>query len=489
MKNLYIALIGVLMTLSVSAQNEFDVLRYSTLDYYGGARFNAMGGSFGALGADMGGLSINPGGIGVYKSSDFSFTPGFHFSTTQSKTDSVKFNDDQYDFNFSHVGFVGSFPSESGDWKFFNIGIGYNRTANYNSSSFIKSNTDSSYLNTYTNDLNAGNGTLEEDIPYDYPFGANLAYQNYLVNPIFGDSTQYNQVFKDSKNITQITTYNTGGGSGEMYFSMGGNYNDKLYVGILLGIPSVRYDYERTYKETSALADTLTDFKSFTVRDNVNTSGSGVNFKLGFILKMLPWLRIGAAFHTPTKYFLTDTYETSITSERKDRTMWTETSPYGSFDYSVTTPYRVVTSASLVFGKYGVINADYELVDYSTGGIQEDRNFESSGADFITENRNIKNNFVVAHNLRLGTEWRLDPFRIRGGIRHIGNSLSEEFKADNSAFIYSGGIGIKQEAYYIDLAYLVKDYQTEDIVIQEQQQFSTVNHLDHFVTFTVGFRF
>ena len=60
------------------AQNEFDALRYSNLEFFGDARFNAMGGSFGALGANMASLSVNPGGIGVYKSSDFSFTPAFH---------------------------------------------------------------------------------------------------------------------------------------------------------------------------------------------------------------------------------------------------------------------------------------------------------------------------------------------------------------------------------------------------------------------------
>lgn len=489
MKTIYIAIVGVMMAVSLSAQNEFDALRYSTLDYYGGARFNAMGGSFGALGSDLGALSINPGGIGVYKSSDFSFTPGFHFSTTKSTTDSTQAVDDKFNLNFSHIGFVGVFPSTSGAWKSFNMGIGYNRTANYYTSTFIKSNTNESYLNTYVNEMNADGGILEEDLEYAYPFGANLAYQTYLVNPLVSDSMQYDHVFKDSKNLTQTTSYQTSGGSGEMHFTFGGNYNDKLYIGLLMGIPSVRYTYERTYRETSAANDTLTDFKSFTVNDYVKTSGTGINFKAGFILKMLPWFRIGAAFHTPTKYFLSDGYETSISSEMKDRTMYSETSPFGSFDYSVTTPYRIVTSASFVFGKYGVINADYELVDYSTASIKEDREFGNTGADFSIENQNIKNNFVVAHNLRLGTEWRLDPFRVRGGIRYIGNSLNDEFKADNSAFIYSGGIGLKQADYYMDLSYSIKDYKTEDVISLENQEFATVKHRDHYITMTVGFRF
>jgi hypothetical protein len=489
MKYIYIAIIGLFVTLSANSQNEFDVLRYSTLDHYGGARFNAMGGSFGALGADMGGLSINPGGIGVYKSSDFSFTTGFNYNATKSTTDAAQLVDDKFNLNFSNVGFVGSFPSVSNGWRFVNVGIGYNRTANYYSRTSIKSNTDESILNTYVNELNAEGGILQDEIEFAYPFGGNLAYQNYLINPLITDSMQYDHVFKDSKNLTQTTTYNTRGGSGETYFSVGGNYDDKFYFGALLGIPSVRYNYNRTYQETSEIGDTLTDFKSFTIRDNVKTSGTGVNLKIGFIFKVMPWFRFGGAIHTPTKYFLSDSYDTSIESEMKDRTIYSEISPAGFFDYSVTTPYRIVTSASFVYGKYGVINVDYEVVDYSSASIRGDANFGGSAADFSIENRNINSNFVVAQNLRVGTEWRLDPFRIRGGIRYMGNSLSDEFKADNSVFIYSGGVGIKQEGYYLDLTYSLKSYKTEAVIVEEHQEFSTVTNKDHYITFTMGFRF
>ena len=85
MKRFSLLLISITMFVSFTkAQNEFDALRYSTLDYYGEARFNAMGGSFGALGANMSALSINPGGLGVYNSSDFSFSTSFHNNYTES---------------------------------------------------------------------------------------------------------------------------------------------------------------------------------------------------------------------------------------------------------------------------------------------------------------------------------------------------------------------------------------------------------------------
>ena len=58
MKRFIIIAIFVLpFTQSGLAQNEFDALRYSNIDFYGDARFNAMGGSFGALGANMSAIS------------------------------------------------------------------------------------------------------------------------------------------------------------------------------------------------------------------------------------------------------------------------------------------------------------------------------------------------------------------------------------------------------------------------------------------------
>ena len=472
------------------AQNEFDALRYSNLDYYGDARFNAMGGSFGALGANMSGLSINPGGIGVYKSSDFSFTPAFHYNYSESNYKGNLSTDGKLNFHFANIGLVGTWKA-SGNWESFNFGIGYNRTSNYNTSITVNGNTDSSALNSYTNELNANGGTFETDISSFYPFSSNLAYQTYLVNPLLSDSTQYNHVFSNSSNIKQHTTYETKGGSGEVFFAMGGNYNDKLYIGALIGIPTVRYVYDRHYTETADETDTLTLAKSYSEHDYVKTSGAGVNFKLGLIYKVVDWFRIGTAFHTPTVYSLRDNYETIINSEMKDGAAFEERSPYGTFDYYVTTPYRFVTSGSVIIGNHGVLNVDYELVDYSSARLKED-NYTyggGSGADFSPENQNIRSNFVLTQNLRVGTEWRLDPFRIRAGYRYNGNPLDSRFNNDYGSSTYSLGFGIKEDDYYFDMAYALKMQENDVNVNVEQAEFANTTLKNHYITFTLGFRF
>ena len=474
------------LTLIARAQNEFDALRYANVEYYGDARFNAMGGSFGALGANMSSLSINPGGIAVYKSSDFSFTPSFIYNNTENEIDGFTNVDGRLSFNFNNVGLVGHFDTD-GDWKNVNLAIGYNRTSNYNTRITIKSVTDESFLTTYTDELNAGGGIFEEEIFDNFPFSSSLAYETFLVNPLATNPLQYDHVFANSENITQLTSYRTRGGSGEAYFAFGGNYSDKLYLGALVGVPTVRYVFDRDYTEISEESDTLTEFKSFSVHDFVRTTGSGINLKLGLIYKVQDWFRLGASFHTPTLYSLSDQWETTITSENKNGEILTDESPFGNFDYFVTTPYRFISSASFILGKYGVINGDYEIVDYSTSRLSDDDSF--GVADFSLENQSIRDNFQIAQNIRIGTEWRLDPFRLRAGYRYQGNPIREEFSADNSSSIYSVGAGIKQDEYYFDVSYSLKTYQAESAIVAEQGDFALVDLQDHLISFTLGFRF
>ena len=168
---------------------------------------------------------------------------------------------------------------------------------------------------------------------------------------------------------------------------------------------------------------------------------------------------------------------------------YSSSSPYGSFDYFLTTPYRFISSASFIFGKYGVINADYELVDYSTARLREDNSYGSTGADFSIENQNIRTNFQLTQNIRIGTEWRLDPFRIRAGYRYQGDPISNKFKADNSANVYSVGFGIKQDEYYFDMAYSLKTYKSQTAIVEEHSDYANVSLKDHYISFTLGFRF
>ena len=74
-----------LLVVNSFAQSESDVMRYSFGAPIGTARTTGMGGAFGAVGADLFSSVINPAGIGVYRKSEFVFSPGLYIPTTNTR--------------------------------------------------------------------------------------------------------------------------------------------------------------------------------------------------------------------------------------------------------------------------------------------------------------------------------------------------------------------------------------------------------------------
>jgi len=59
-------------------------------------------------------------------------------------------------------------------------------------------------------------------------------------------------------------------------------------------------------------------------------------------------------------------------------------------------------------------------------------------------------------NLRVGGEARLDKFRVRAGVGYLPNQYSQNYnvegKLDRSKIQFSGGLGYRNERFYVDLA-------------------------------------
>ena len=83
-----------------------------------------MAGAFGALGSDFSSLSINPAGIGLYRKSEFTFSPAVGGAATQTNYFGESYKDDRYQFNVSNFGIVlaGTQESKSNNWKGFGTG-------------------------------------------------------------------------------------------------------------------------------------------------------------------------------------------------------------------------------------------------------------------------------------------------------------------------------------------------------------------------------
>ncbi len=437
--------VGLLCAISATAQNDIDAMRYSQLTFGGTARFASMAGSMGALGGDISSLSFNPAGIGIYRKTELSITPSIFGQRTSSTYNDVNASDGKLNFNLGNIGLVATFKMKeenTSGWKSLNFGLGYNKTNNFNNRIDIQGyNKKSSLLDTYINDAN--NGNFDE-------FSTNLAYKCWLINPILGDSTHYNHVIKNYGEYQQKTVTSSGG-MGETDLSFGGNYKDKLFIGASIGFVNAKYIEDAVYKETDE-KDSIKDFKSFTYEQNLTSKGNGINFKVGVIVKPTDWFRLGIAVHTPTAISFHDDYSSSMKSDLENGNTYDNSSPQGSFDYTVTTPFRTIGSLGFVINKIGLLNVEYEYVDYSTASLSSSPNV------FSDVNKTIENKYTATGNLRIGGEVRLDPIAFRLGYALYGSPFAKNENNTASRTSYTAGVGFRQNNYNIDFAYVLTKY-------------------------------
>jgi hypothetical protein len=471
---------AILSCNTLVSQNEVDALRYSRLIHGGTARYMAMGGAFSALGADFSALSTNPAAIGVYRSSEMMFTPSLSYTNTESEYLGKMRDDFKYNFNFTNFGMVfagelGSKESTNPEWKAVQFGFGVNRLQNFNSRSLSEGfNPSGTILDVYHQ--------AAQGIPYSQlsPFDTELAFNTYLLDTA---NTVNNYVQAHYGGVTQRKSTTTSGGINEMVMTFGGNFDDKLYIGATLGFPFLRYEEFSKYHEADDL-DSLPNFKSLTISDELSTWGAGFNFKMGIIYRPVDWVRISGAFHTPTFYTLTDEWERRMESNLDEFGRYEDKSPRGRFDYRLSTPMRLIGGIGFVIGTHGSVSAEYEFVDYTTARLRE-RNIEGS---FFNANEAIRDNYTTAGNLRLGTEWLFMPFSVRAGYAMYGTPFRSGLNDAAEQFI-SGGIGIREKNFYIDLTY-VHSLRNEDTYLYPGV-LSAVNHninRNLFVT-TLGFKF
>ncbi len=457
MKRFASLVICVFISSFIVAQTEADALRYSMTQYGSTARSLSMGGAMGALGGDFSTLATNPAGIGVYKKSEFTLSPGLFSKTTKSNYLEQSETDTKYNFNFGNAGAV--FSYDRGSTKLvrnWNFGIGYNRVMNYHDRSLFQAgNTRNSMLDYFASQAN---GTTPSNLGSSFPFESNLAYQTYLIDTntfLFGDSSTYATVIPNAGAL-QRRSVTSKGAAGEVDFSLGGNIDEHLFFGFTLGLTSLRYVEEVTYEEIDD-KDTIQDpnsgldFKSFKLNQDLTTEGAGVNFKFGLIWKPIYWFRIGAAVHTPTYYYtMNDNYSSFMRANFANGSTYTYSSPIGEFEYKLTTPFKAIGSIAFVLAEHGLITGEYEMIDYS------DARLNSVSYKFFDENQAIKDKFSIAHNFKIGTEWRYLNYTIRGGFAQYGSPFKtklNDVQYDMNRQVISGGLGFRTEDYFVDLGY------------------------------------
>jgi hypothetical protein len=501
MKRYILQLIILGVSTVAFTQNDMDALRYSQHQIGGTARSVAMSGAFGALGGDFSTLSTNPAGLGVYRSSEFTFTPEFYNIKTTTRYFTTEVEETKFNFNLSNLGYVGTNLNDNSIVRAVNFGIGFNRLANFNRSSVI--NGDNPY--TSYGDFIAGLSN-DQDINLDGsldPFSTALFYDGYVTDrDDFGyylSQDSLNGYFNYTPSglvfipTEQKILREESGRINEWVFSLGMNFGDMLYAGTTLGWHTVYYDRDNTWREFRA-SDRNHNY--FNYNENLQVRGNGFVAKFGLIFTPISAVRIGAAFHTPVYYNLTEEYTTSIS------TIWTNYEVYRPIDqfgndidklenkYKVTTPAKFILSGGFKIGKFFILSTDLEYLDYSTMRLKPVK-------DFDAVNEDIRLIYSDAWNIKLGSELRLGKTYFRGGAGFYGSPFAQLEENDNAYRLsYTGGIGFREKGFFFDIAYQYTAYDQREVLYDVQfsngEYYAPQANIDtkaHRVMTTIGFRF
>jgi hypothetical protein len=439
----FIALLLMGFILTLDAQNEMQALRFSQYMPFGTARYAAQGGAIGALGADLTSMVTNPAGLGLYRSSEFSFSPSFYWVNTNSDFMGSRTDDSHMKFNLGSIGMVNAYTSDrSNGIVGAAFAVGYTTLVNFNNYTTISGiNENNSLLDDFTWHANANPDNLD-------PYYEQLAFDTYLMPYDETAGVYWHDMQLDGYGQQLYRSSQQSGYIGEYSLSGAFNFSNMLYFGATLGFHSVRF-YEDIYHTESDFDDHVLDFESLKFREFNSTRGWGYTARFGMILRPINVLRIGASFQLPTYYRLTDEKYTDMSS------FWdsssgiedaTEGSPNGIYDYRLRTPFRAQVNASLVISTIASVSAGYGYVDYS------DAKLDAYDYKFFEENDQIHQDFRAAHNVNAGAEIRLSSFYVRGGMQYLMSPFTD---SRNSAecWVYSGGIGIRTPKTFFDMSF------------------------------------
>src|SRR5690606_14940641 len=140
--------IMILVCTYASAQTIDDVLRYSTENLQGTARFQAMGGAFGALGGDLSALNVNPAGSAVFNYSEIGLTGSNYHSNNDVLYGGSLLNTKENSLEMNQIGGVLVFKTTDSHWRSIAVALNYDVDQNLENE-FVALGNSSSRIDNY----------------------------------------------------------------------------------------------------------------------------------------------------------------------------------------------------------------------------------------------------------------------------------------------------------------------------------------------------
>ena len=389
--------------------NTVDV--YSSNPINGTAKFNSMAGSIGALGGDISSANVNPAGIGVFITNDLNLTLGVHSNKNTTTFAGQALSNKINNTDIINTGGVLSFNLDAlnSNWKFINVGVNYSTRS----------------LDNYSN--SAGNSNIKIVDDFSIPDQViNYTYRGH--------------------------GYDRYGDQSKMNIAVGANYDNRLYFGAGLNFQT---SFLRQFDSAAFLSDydntNLLYNKQYT---GYEESADGFSANFGVIAKVSNQIRVGAALETPTWWSM-DRVFSQYNFDQDDRT-------FGE-DRRLVTPMKATLSAAFVPSKNLAINVDF------IQGVTKPK-YKVYGEAEQELNDFFDDSYKNSSEVRVGAEYRINAFRLRGGYAYQGNSFdnlsllayNDNGSTSNQSFsnllvgkrnTIGAGLGYDFRAFYIDASY------------------------------------
>ena len=427
------------------AQETYENTKLIDNDLNGTARYVGMGGAMEALGADISVINSNPAGIGLFRRSSGSVSFGL---VSQDGASSFKYGN-KTNASFDQAGFV--YSLRDGRRTFINFGFNYHKSKNFdyilNAASGLNgaSQHKLSYMKALANENNLDKTSSGWRGKFSYTSQLDNLYYNTLM------MTSSDGFFYNDASRYEFGRAETGY-IGEYDFNTSVNVNDRVYLGITIGIHDVHYTGHSLYSEALVNLNNQTA-GDITVNDERRITGTGYNASFGIIFRPVDAspFRIGLSVTTPTWYDLkTSNYTYLINNTKADgggklQGDYPNYTTGESYEFKLFTPWKFGVSLGHTVGNYLALGASYEYADYSrldtrvNDGYDVDYwgdVYEHSSSD-EPMNRHTRETLKAVSTLKIGAEAKVMPnLAVRAGYNYVSPMFKKEGYKDGNIDSY-----------------------------------------------------
>lgn len=427
------------------AQETYENTKLIDNDLNGTARYVGMGGAMEALGADISVINSNPAGIGLFRRSSGSVSFGL---VSQDGASSFKYGN-KTNASFDQAGFV--YSLRDGRRTFINFGFNYHKSKNFdyilNAASGLNgaSQHKLSYMKALANENNLDKTSSGWRGKFSYTSQLDNLYYNTLM------MTSSDGFFYNDASRYEFGRAETGY-IGEYDFNTSVNVNDRVYLGITIGIHDVHYTGHSLYNEALVNLNNQT-VGDITVNDERRITGTGYNASFGIIFRPVDAspFRIGLSVTTPTWYDLkTSNYTYLINNTKADgggklQGDYPNYTTGESYEFKLFTPWKFGVSLGHTVGNYLALGASYEYADYSrldtrvNDGYDVDYwgdVYEHSSSD-EPMNRHTRETLKAVSTFKIGAEAKVMPnLAVRAGYNYVSPMFKKEGYKDGNIDSY-----------------------------------------------------